>query len=87
MPLDFQLEQLKKEGWKLRTLTDEQGRNYQPSITDKEQLLVVIDGQIIVWINRDQAICQAGKQVIIPARTLFWMQVGADGCVYLLGER
>ena len=87
-PVERVLKQrLAAEGFDVSRWRDEPGADYRPHSHDHDESLWVVEGDIVFGIDGREYRLGSGDRLMLPAGTVHTARAGADGAIYLIGQR
>jgi len=78
---------LQGEGFEVCRWRDDAGADYQPHAHDHDESLWVIHGEITFGIGAERYTLGPGDRLMLPKGTVHAAFTGAEGCLYLIGQR
>ena len=78
---------LESEGFDVLRWRDDAGAVYQPHAHDHDESLWVIRGEITFAVGDERHRLYPGDRLMLPKGTAHTAHTGADGCVYLIGQK
>ena len=80
-------QRLEAEGFEVFRWRDDAAADYQPHAHDHDESLWVIQGEITFGVGAERYALRPGDRLMLPKGTVHTALAGADGCLYLIGQR
>jgi len=78
---------LEKDGFEVFRWRDDAAADYQPHAHDHDESLWVIQGEITFGVGDERLTLRPGDRLMLPQGTVHTALAGAEGCLYLIGQR
>jgi quercetin dioxygenase-like cupin family protein len=78
---------LEEEGFAVWAWRDQPGATYVPHSHDEDESIWVVEGRIAFGVGGSEYPLGAGDRLMLPKGTVHTAEVGAEGALYLVGQR
>ncbi len=80
-------QRLEAESFEVFRWRDDAAADYQPHAHDHDESLWVVHGDITFGVGAERYTLRPGDRLMLPQGTVHTALAGAEGCLYLIGQR